>query len=305
MILFKIQQKYEEITLKKYLLNKFPSLTSSKVAKLIDQNKVRVNNKKSTFNYQLKIGDEIKCFFNLEPKKINYDFLNAKQTFKIIYEDENLIIANKPKGLVCQEDANEKINTLNNQLRKYLYEKEEWIPEKDSTFIPNLCHRLDKYTNGLILFAKNEKTLKEINILLKNNNIKKMYKCLVLGTLRNKKQKLVNYWMLDEQNKIAKIDKENKYNKIMITKYDVLEEYGDSSLLNVEIVTGRKHQIRIHLSSINHPILGDTKYNKIDNLGYKFPCLTSWKIEFDIPKDSFLSYLNKKTFELKDVQFKK
>ncbi|EGZ31483.1 RluA family pseudouridine synthase [Malacoplasma iowae] len=305
MILFKIQQKYEETTLKKYLLNKYPTLTSSKAAKLIDQNKVRVNNKKSSFNYQLKIGDEIKCFFNLEPKKINYDFLNSKQSFQIVYEDKNIIIANKPKGLVCQEDANEKINTLNNQLRKYLYQKKEWIPEQNSTFIPNLCHRLDKYTNGLIIFAKNEESLKEINVLLKNNNIKKMYKCLVLGVLKNKKQTLVNYWMLDEQKKIARIDKENKYNKIMITKYEVLEEYDNFSLLNVEIVTGRKHQIRLHLSSINHPILGDTKYNKIENMGYKFPCLTSWKIEFNIPESSCLSYLNKKTFELKNVQFKK
>lgn len=305
MILFKIQHKCEEITLKKYLLNKFSKLTSSKAAKLINQNKVKVNNKKSTFNYQLKIGDEIKCFFNLEPKKINYDFLKSKQSFQIFYEDENLIIANKPKGLICQEDMNEKINTLNNQLRKYLYEKQEWIPEQDSTFIPNLCHRLDKYTNGLIIFAKNEKTLKEINILFKNNNIKKMYKCLVLGILKNKKQTLVNYWMLDEKKKIAMIDKENKYNKIMITKYDVLEEYEGSSILNVEIVTGRKHQIRLHLSSINHPILGDNKYNKINNMGYKFPCLTSWKIEFNAPENSFLSYLNKKIFELKNIQFKK
>lgn len=305
MVKIKIDKKSDEIQLKSFLMRKFPELSSSKISKLIDQNKIRVNQQKSRFDYILKVGDELRIYTTIKPKNVDLDFLGAKQQFKVIYEDENVLIVDKPSGLVCQKDINESINTLNNQLKKYLYLKKEWEPKETDTYTPHLCHRLDKHTRGLIIFGKNEKTVKEINNAIKDKQIRKFYKCLVLGKPKYEKRTLKDYWMENPEKRCCDIDRLNKYNKEMITKYEIEEVYENYSLLDVEILTGRKHQIRLHLSSINNPILGDTKYNKIDNLGYKYPCLVSYKLIFDLPKNSFLNYLNNKKIEIKNIDFPK
>lgn len=288
------------ISVKEYLMNNY-QLTSAKVNKLINNGDIKVNNQKTSYNYQLKYDDEIKLFF-LKEKKQNFNFLKTKYNIKIFYEDENILIVNKTRGILCQEDAKQKIETLNNAVKKYLYNSKQWTINNDFDFTPNLCHRLDKYTTGLIIAAKNKDALIEINKAFNKGLITKIYTVLVYGIPKIKEKTLVSY--IKQENNIMKIDDENQYNKKIITKYKVIQEYNKHSKLEVELLTGKKHQIRVHLASINHPILGDSKYNKIDLLNYKYPCLNASKIIFNFKKNSFLAYLNKKKFILNKYEFK-
>lgn len=297
MTIIKISKNQSNQTLKEFLIKTIgDQFSSSKISKSIDDGNVKVNNKKEKWNYLLKDNDEIKIYLKI--KKEDDSFLKAKNELKVVYEDNNVIVVNKPRGLVCQKDANEKFDTLNNRIKKYLFLKND--PSfKDA----HLCHRLDKYTFGICIAGKNIETIQYLNKIWNSDNVNKYYKCLALGYFEKKSDKLVSYIMFNEQKQAMEIDKNNVYNKKIITNYKVLKQYKDYAELEVKIDTGKKHQIRVHLASINHPILGDSKYNKINNFNYKFPCLASYKIVFNI-KDKKYKYLNDLKLELEEAKFK-
>lgn len=301
MILIKVKKNDVNKKLKDFLLEQFKEqLSSSKISKSIDSGDIKVNNKKSSWNYEIKENDEVKIYLKIKlNQKNDLDFLQAKDELKVIYEDKNIIVVYKPRGLVCQKDQNEKFDTLNNRIKKYLYFKDD-----DSFKDCHIVHRLDKYTIGLCMAGKNKETIKTLNEIWNTEQINKFYKCLSLGYFKEKEKLLVNYIKENEEKGIMEIDNENLFNKKIITFYKVIEQYKNYALLDVEIKTGKKHQIRVHLASINHPILGDTKYNKINNLEYKYPCLVAYKIKFNIEKKLSLSYLNKKEIILDKYTFK-
>lgn len=304
MVLIKINSKNKGQTLFDFLTNNFPNISISKIKKHIKNGNIKVNNSKVFYLQTLNVDDEIKIYSgDFKINKINWDFLKAKELKHILYEDKNVIIVDKPRGLLCQEDSKEKIDTLNNRIKKYLYENKKWNPNIDLNFIPNTCHRLDKYTTGLVVAAKNKETLSEINKLWNTNAITKQYICLVYGIPKPKKNTLENFIKLNDKNELEIINKD-LYNKKIITKYEVIEEYKDSSKLLVTLKTGKKHQIRIHLSYIGNPILGDTKYNKIENFGFQYPCLNAYKIKFNFPKKHFLEKLNSLEITSKSFSFK-
>lgn len=298
MTLLKITKENENKILKSFLIEKFSSsLSSSKISKSIQSGDIKVNNKKVLWNYILKENDEIKIYLKLP--KDNYDFLDSNDEIKIVYEDENILVVDKPRGLVCQKDMNTKIDTLNNRIKKYLY------TNNDPSFeVAHLVHRLDKYTCGLCVAGKSEQVIKYLNENWNSNYINKYYRCLALGKFKNKSETLIDYIKINEDKKIMEIDQSNIYNKKIITHYEIIKQYKDFAELLVKIDTGRKHQIRVHLASIGHPILGDTKYNNKNNLLYRYPCLVSYKISFNFPIESKLNYLNDVNIKLKNVVYK-
>ncbi|MDE5545175.1 MAG: RluA family pseudouridine synthase [Malacoplasma sp.] len=293
-----IKKEDSKKILRDFLSEKFPQLSSSKINKSIKNGDIKVNKKKSNWNYELKENDQIHLFLKIKQNK-NMIFLKANKNIKIIYEDENIIVVDKPRGIICQPDKNEKINTLNNQIKKYLYDKKDKAYEST-----NLCHRLDKYTSGLCIGAKNQKTLKELNTLWNTKAISKFYLALCYGKFKEKKKMLVNYVYFNETSQKMEIDRKNIYNKKMETKYSVIRQNKNYALLEIEILTGKKHQIRVHMASIGNPVLGDTKYNKINNFSYQFPCLISYKLKFNFPKNHFLNYLNEKNITTNIKNFK-
>ena len=219
----------------------------------------------------------------------------------IVYEDENILIVNKPSGLLVMGDEKEKRVTLANDVLSYLYSKGEYNP-KDSSFTPSPAHRLDRNTSGIIVFGKTDEALKELTRLFKERDqIDKRYLALVAG-IPSKDEGTINAPLLKDENMgLVKVSKEGKE---AITKYKVLEKYEDSSLLELELLTGRTHQIRVHLSYLGNPIIGDGKYgdfemNRLYKTRYKINSqfLIAYSLSFKNVSGP-LSYLSNKTFKI-------
>ena len=287
--------------LKKYL-NEAPL---SFIYKLFRKKDVKINGHWVKENYILNEGEELTIFvtdaqleeFN-KPKEIEKVTLNHQ----IVYEDENILIVNKPRGLLVHGDEGEKKLTLTNEVINYLYFKGEYDPKNDHGFIPAPAHRLDRNTSGLVCFAKNLVSLQELEDLFKKKEeITKEYKALVVGKFEGTKH-IDAPLLKDQKTGLVRVSKLGKSAETIAKSIGI---YVDFSLLNVQILTGRTHQIRVHLASIGYPVVGDAKYgdfkvNKEVREKYKFEnqFLTAYKLSFKNLK-GHLSYLSGKSFEVK------
>lgn len=238
------------------------------------------------------------------------DFLTAPTSLDIVYEDKNLIIVNKKTGLVVHEDNDNTSDTLINRIKHYLYEKGEYEPEKEMSFAPSLCNRIDRNTEGLVICAKNAESLRIMNQKIKDREIKKKYRCVCVGNFKNKSDEISAYLVKDEENNKVRIyDKPVENSKKIITRYTVLKQKDELSLLEIDLITGRTHQIRAHMAYIGHPILGDGKYgeNSINKkYSVKTQALCSYSIKFEFTTDSgILEYLNGKEITAKEPWFQK
>ena len=293
--------------LDKFLSKAVKGLPTSMMYKLIRTKKIKVNRKRTEQKYILVEGDEIQLFIKEEffdsPEKDMGALERIVPKLNILYEDENIMLLNKRPGVLVHEDSEAGENTLIMHVKAYLCQKGEYDPYTEQSFAPALCNRIDRNTGGIVIAAKNAEALRVMNEKIKNDELTKTYLCLVHGVPKKRSAELRGYLRKDSKNNTVEVrDNEFPGAKQIITRYRVLESYGDSALLEVDLITGRTHQIRAHMSHIGHALVGDGKYgvNRDERAkGYKYHALYAYKLYFkSTDNESVLSYLEGKTFAL-------
>ncbi|MBP3435771.1 MAG: RluA family pseudouridine synthase [Clostridia bacterium] len=295
----------------KFLTKAFPNLPVSMMYKNIRQKDIKVNRKRCTISQRLEEGDILTIYAPdefLEQAAPVYEFMHAGTKLDIVYEDEHLMLLNKPVGLLVHPDSNEYRDTLLFRMQRYLFEKGEFDPADEASFAPALVNRIDRNTCGIVIAAKTAAALRILNEKLRRREIEKYYLCLVHGVMEKKEDTLHGFLEKNEaQNRVYVSNKQEHGARTIATRYRVLEERGDLSLLEIELLTGRTHQIRAHLASIGHPLLGDGKYgtNALNKgTGFTKQALCSYRLKFAFKSDAEeLEYLNGKEFSLPGVWF--
>lgn len=275
-----ITKNESEQRLDRFLLKYFNDTTRSNIYKLIRKKVFKINGKRITdeqyflqendileiFLSEESIEAMIKPFVPVKPEKLGLD---------IVYEDDELLVLNKPKGLLTHPDKSEYKNTLATMVHFYL---------KDlctNTFRPAPVHRLDKNTSGVVIFAKTYESLKKYNALMRDREVEKYYLCIVHGKL-TKAGEVKGYLIKDEvANKVRIVSRDDDEAKYCHSKYKPLKTFGDYTLVEVELLTGRSHQIRASMQLIGHSIVGDYKYGgrRID--GHTNQLLHSYRIKLE------------------------
>ena len=294
----------------RFLSKLYPKLTMSLICKLMRKKRIKLNGARTEPNVKLAAGD-VFCFYLsdelLEQKPADNDFRSVSDDIEVIYEDENILLVSKPEGMVVHEDDDNTADTLINRIKCYLWKKGEYIPEEEQSFAPALCNRIDRNTCGIVIAAKNAEALRVLNQKIRDRELTKLYLCVTAGTPQPREATMTAYLQkLEEENRVVVSDRKTPANRTIKTKYRVIDSIGSQSLVEVDLLTGRTHQIRAHFAYLGHALMGDGKYGRNplnEQYGYKTQALCSYKLRFEFTTDAgSLEYLNGREFTLPDIE---
>ena len=295
--------------MEKFITKAIPKLPSSLLYKYIRLKRIKLNGKRCEISTRLSVGDIVQCyvsdeFFEAEEKRP--EFMLAPSSIDVVFEDENILLVNKPAGLLVHEGDQWCADTLIARIQHYLYKKGDYDPKNENSFVPALCNRIDRNTCGIVIAAKNAATLRVLNDKIKDRELEKKYLCVVKGVPKKKTGLLEHFIFKNEKtNTVEALPSPKPGAKTAKTKYIVLASHDDMSLCEAELLTGRTHQIRAQFAAIGHPLIGDTKYGKAkDGHGFTWQALCSYKLTFRFEEDAeHLAYLDGKTFTVSEAWF--
>ena len=284
----------------KFITKTLPELPKSMMYKLIRKKDIKINGKRCDISSRLNSGDVVTVYVKEDvsaEKKHDMRFLDSSSDIDIVYEDQNILIVNKPVGLDSHSNGSPMTDTLIDRIKKYLYDKHEYVPDSESSFAPALCSRLDRNTCGLVTAAKNAAALRDINEAIRSGFIHKIYHCITAAPLPESSAVITAYHMKDDTRNIVNIiDSPDEGFKPIKTGYRVIVSRPPLALVEIMLYTGRTHQIRAHLAHIGAPVLGDGKYGNIavnKRYGVFHQMLCAYSLRFELPDSSQFSYLNK------------
>ena len=298
--------------LDRFVSKAVPLLPESLLQKYIRLKRIKVNGKGAKRDVRLQTGDLLQLYINDEffekPREENSYLKVGTPKLSIVYEDENILLADKKPGVLCHSAGVWDYNTLIANIQAYLAQKGEWRPREENSFAPALCNRIDRNTGGIVIAAKNAEALRILNDKIRDREIEKYYLCAVQGRPKPPEGRLENYLFKDAQkNQVFVKAKPEPGAKTAVTEYKLLRSKGPLSLVECRLLTGRTHQIRVQMAHAGWPLLGDGKYGRERfNKDYdeKGQALYSYKLRFDFPTDAgILNYLRGREFQVEKVDF--
>ena len=295
----RITKNEENQRMDKFLLKYMNKATKGFLYKMLRKKRIKLNGGRAEGNELLQAGDMIQLYLAedtiasfMEEKAV----AQAKQNFGVIYEDEDILVVNKPAGLLTHPERADDRDTLIDQILYYLYQKGEYVPEANSSFTPALCNRLDRNTSGLVIAGKTLRGVQAVNETIRNHKLDKYYLTLVAGEIRHAGE-IAGYLTKDADKNQVRISKKAGEGARTLTKFRPIAHAKGYTLLEIHLITGKTHQIRAHMQSIGHPVIGDRKYGS-EHSNEKFrreyalsnQFLHALRVEWK-EKEGFLGYL--------------
>ena len=289
-----------------------PLLPESLLQKYIRLKRIKLNGKGAKRDTRLAAGDAVQLYINDEffekPREENSYLKVGTPRLSVVYEDDNILLADKKPGVLCHSAGAWDYNTLIANIQAYLAQKGEWRPREENSFAPALCNRIDRNTGGIVIAAKNAEALRILNEKIRDREIEKYYLCAVCGRPKPSKGRLENYIFKDAaKNHVFIKSAPEPGARTAITEYRVMDTRDGISLVECRLLTGRTHQIRAQMANKGWPLLGDGKYGR-EKVNKEFEekgqALYSYKLEFAFPTDAgILNYLKGRQFTVKTVDF--
>ena len=297
---FQVAEEFEDMRIDRYLAEICPDLSRSYVQKLLKSGDVEADGVKVKPSYRVSAGEvvELEVQAPSEPEILAQDM-----DLDIVYEDEDVILINKPKGMVVHPAAGHYEGTLVNGLMAHCKDQLSGI---NGMLRPGIVHRIDKDTTGILIVCKNDMAHRSIAAQLMEHSITRRYQAIVCGVIREE-EGTVGAPIGRHPTDRKKMCVNEKNGRHAVTHYRVLRRFAGYTYIECRLETGRTHQIRAHMASIGHPLLGDGKYGKSASdkkMGFDKQALYSYSLKFDFRTDArILSYLNGKRFTVKEVWF--
>ncbi len=298
--------------LDRFIGKSVPLLPESLLQKYIRLKRIKLNGKGAKRDARLAPGDTLQLYINDEffekPREENSYLKVGSPRLDIVYEDENILLANKKPGVLCHSAGQWDYNTLIANIQAHAYQSGDWNPRAENSFAPALCNRIDRNTGGIVIAAKNAEALRIMNDKIRDREIGKYYLCTVFGRPRPAEGRLEGYLFKDaKKNQVYVSERPVPGSRTAVTEYKTLRTRGELSLVECRLLTGRTHQIRAQMAHAGHPLLGDGKYGserRNKAYGESGQALYSYKLSFDFRTDAgVLEYLKGRCFQVETVDF--